>query len=190
MEAVGGRDLPARREGGPPVDPRGASGDDFGDGSAWLEFAKDQLAREDKRKESLDQRAVTIVTGSAAVVSLLVAAASLSIKDHAFSISDNAKWALVTAGILFFAAAIAAILTAYPWGYEAPDAQKIGDIADDAWDDPKSDVERRVTVTLIDVWGTVQTVNDKKGAAFLAAIVAQALGILAVAVGAALVFFQ
>ena len=54
------------------------------------------------------------------------------------------------------------------WGYQAPDAAQIRDIADDGWDEPKSEVERRVTVTLIDVWATIQRVNDKKGAAFLA----------------------
>jgi cell division protein FtsW (lipid II flippase) len=46
-----------------------------------------------------------------------------------------------------------------------------------------------VTVTLMDVWGDIQNVNDKKGTAFLLAIVAEALGVVGVAVAAALLFF-
>jgi hypothetical protein len=185
----GGRDLPERQGGSPPSIPEEVVGGAGGDGSAWLQFAKDQLAREDARKESLDGRAVTIVTGSAAVVSLLVAAASLSIKNHAFHITHDAKLALVAAGGCFIAAALLAFLTAFPYGYTAPDAREIRDIADDSWDDPKSHVERVVTVTLMDVWGDIQNVNDKKGTAFLLAIVAEALGVVGVAVAAALLFF-
>jgi hypothetical protein len=164
-------------------------GGSSGGGSAYLDYVKQQVDREDARKQSVEQRATTVITTSATVVTLLVAGASLSIKDKAFSIPHDAKWALVVAGFLFVAAAVAAIVASYPLIYQEPLPDQMVPIIKDHWDAPESEVQQNAAATLIQVWAAARKSNGVKSQAFRWAVVAQGLAVLATAVGAALIFF-
>lgn len=90
------------------------------------EFAKDELAAQDQRKASFEQRGLAVITTSGALVTLLFALAALSTKEsQTFVLPDRARGWLEAALVSFFFAAVAALITNVPLGYEAVEADEI-----------------------------------------------------------------
>src|ERR1700694_370776 len=90
-------------------------------------YVQAQLARQDARKTSLEQRGITVITTAGALVTLLFGLAALSTKRaQTFALPAGASYLLVVALVLFFGAALAAILTNVPLEYEEADAEARG----------------------------------------------------------------
>jgi hypothetical protein len=95
---------------------------------AYGDFVKDELAAQDQRKTSFEQRGVAVITTSGALVTLLFALAALSTKEaQTFVLPDSARSWLNVALVLFVLAAVAALATNVPLSYQAVDAAAIKD---------------------------------------------------------------
>jgi uncharacterized membrane protein len=82
---------------------------------------QEQLARQDARKTSLEQRGITVITTAGALVTLLFGLAAFTTKrSQTFALPGGASYLLVAALVLFFGAALAAILTNVPLSTKKP----------------------------------------------------------------------
>jgi hypothetical protein len=93
--------------------------------SALADYTKEQLAAEDRRKASFEQRGLAVVTTSGALVTLLFGLAALSTKSQSFVLEDAAKPPLVGALVLFVLAAIGALVTNFPVKYSWVDVEDV-----------------------------------------------------------------
>jgi hypothetical protein len=82
------------------------------------EYVKDELAAQDARKSSIEQRSVAVITTSGGLVTLLFALGALSTRrsDH-FQLGGHAPTYLGVALILFVLAAVAALVANVPVRY-------------------------------------------------------------------------
>lgn len=94
--------------------------------SAYGEFVKDELAAQDQRKTSFEQRGIAVITTSGTLATLLFALAALSTKESdTFVLPADARDWLLYALVGFVLAAVAAVITNWPVSYEAVDAEAI-----------------------------------------------------------------
>jgi hypothetical protein len=86
----------------------------------YADFVKDELAAQDARKASFEQRGITVITTSGVLVTLLLGLAALSTKKaDTFVLPAGADDALSIALVLFVAAAVSALLGNVPLKYDA-----------------------------------------------------------------------
>src|SRR5215212_326740 len=72
---------------------------------AYGEFVKDELAAQDQRKASFEQRGLAVITTSGTLVTLLFALSALATKDsQTFALPDAARRWLNGALVFFFLA--------------------------------------------------------------------------------------
>ena len=82
------------------------------------DLLKGEVAAEDARKESLEQRGLAVITTSGVLVTLLFALSALSTKSEAtFDLSDFASVVLAIALALFVGAAVLAVIVNRPMDY-------------------------------------------------------------------------
>lgn len=151
-----------------------------------LEYLKDQLARQDARKASLEQRGLAVITTSGALVTLLFGLAALSTGSAAtFTLPGTASVLLAIAIVLFVLAAVMAILTNVPIGYQEFEAEPFGKKIEAALVAPRSEVEGNAAKTNRKILASAQAQNDLKGKLLFWAIVVEvaAVGLVGIAVG-------
>lgn len=85
------------------------------------EYLKDELARQDSRQSSFEQRGIAVVTTAGTLVTLLFGLAALSTASEKGNPlgHEETVW-LAVALVLFFIAAVLALGTNFPLGYEGP----------------------------------------------------------------------
>lgn len=149
---------------------------------AYGEFVKDELAAQDQRKASFEQRGIAVITTSGALATLLFALAALSTKQsQTFVLPAGARDWLVGALVLFVLAAIAAVITNVPVGYEAVDADEIkGRLKED----PPRNTEaaaKDIALTRVKALRSAKKKNGRKGKVLFAGMVAEVLAVACVA---------
>lgn len=93
--------------------------------AAYGEFVKDELAVQDARKTSFEQRGLAVVTTAGALATLLFGLAAFAAAGKTQPLSADAKELLDIAVVVFVAAAILALGTNVPLPYNAPKASAI-----------------------------------------------------------------
>jgi hypothetical protein len=151
-------------------------------------YLRVQLAEQDARKASFEQRGLSVVTTSGALATLLfgLAAFTATKKSHDH-LPHDARLALVVALILFVVAGILALLTNLPVAYEVPSAEMILNLAER--DPPHTDVEaqRELAKVYARIVKDAKQKNGQKGWLLFGALLFEVGAILAVAVAVALV---
>jgi len=146
---------------------------------------KDELAAEDARKSSFEQRGQVVITTAGTLVTLLLAVAALSTKQAAtFTLPDAARtWLLVGLGF-FFASAVAALFINFPRVYQVVPVEKIKERLNRASPPTADRAAKAIALTRLDAVESAKTQNTIKGRALAAALALEALavGCLAVAV--------
>jgi hypothetical protein len=84
------------------------------------EFLKDELAAQETRKASFEQRGLAVVTTSGALVTLLFGLAALSTTGKSQELPSDAKKWLAAALVVFVIAAVLALVTNFPFFYNGP----------------------------------------------------------------------
>jgi nitrate reductase NapE component len=153
--------------------------------SVYAEFVKGELAAQDKRKESFEQRGLAVVTTSGGLVTLLFALGALSTKKQAtFELTGHAPRFLAIALVLFFLAAVAALLTNMPIRYAVPGADSIREMLEKADRRTEDHALKAVTRARLDSLVDAKSKNRRKARLLFLAI---CLEVAAVAfVGAAI----
>jgi hypothetical protein len=147
--------------------------------AAYGEFVKDELAAQDARKASFEQRGQTVITTAGTLVTLLFALAALSTKQTAtFTLPDAARTWLLVGLALFFASAIAALVTNAPLVYQVVPVAKIQERLNRTPSPTADRAAKAIALTRLDALTSAKSQNTIKGWAL-----AIALGLEALAVG-------
>jgi len=143
----------------------------------YRDYIKEQMAREEARKESLERRALAVVTAAGAFATVLFGLAAFSVDRTTFSLSGWAKVTLSFALLGFVASALLAIAVNYPVKYEDV---KPDELRDAVQRDPvaQSAAQRMVALTEVKALKKAREKNGNK-----ADLLAWGIGAEGVAVG-------
>jgi hypothetical protein len=135
----------------------------------------------------MEQRAVTVITTSGVLVTLLFALVGVFTARDDFALPDRARPALI-AGLAFFVlAAICALIVNLPRGHDAPSIEGLKRVLKHQWHDEPWVARRRVGLTRVIVIESYKKQNETKGFYLKLAIGAEALGVASIAVAVALI---
>jgi hypothetical protein len=153
--------------------------------STYGDLLKDELATQDQRKASFEQRGLAVITTSGTLVTLLFALAALSTKASAtFVLPAKAHdWLEIALG-LFFGAAVSALVTNVPISYEAPEPDDIKPLLQAETPLSQDEAAKDVALARLAALKDAKTKNSFKGWALVVAMTFEvgALGAVAVAV--------
>jgi len=148
-------------------------------GSVYAAYIKEQLAGQDARKASIEQRGISVITTSGALVSLLFGLTALLTGANDYQLPSGAEPWLYAAMVAFVLAAIGGIVTNTPLfysGVKTSDLQKA--VKGSLWGDNADDAERRIAATDVKLLATAKARNTFKGFALLGAVSAQVFAVL------------
>lgn len=157
--------------------------------SVYADYIAQQVAREEQRKASLENRAASTLTSCGAFATLLLGLITFTTKGAAHQLrlpSPSHSW-VVGALALFAAAAVLAIATSIPVTLQWASVKGLRGLLDD-WSDAPDVSEREVAENRLDLLESLRTSNNTKGWVLTAAMASEALAVvmIAVAVGVAL----
>jgi hypothetical protein len=145
----------------------------------WSDFLKDELASEETRRDSLEQRGTSVITVSGALVTLLFGLAALATKaEPTYRLTSGARAYLYVALALFVVSALLAIATNVPLPYGAVDESAAQRIIDKYLDDSRADAQTRVAATRAKLLPSNRKRNGLKALFLVGAIGTQATAVL------------
>jgi hypothetical protein len=148
-------------------------------------YLKDELARQDARQNSFEQRGLAVVTTAGTLVTLLFAVAALSTTTgSAISLgSEEHTWLAIALG-LFLLAAASALATNWPLKYRGPETVKILALLTASEEDAPNDATRAVAETRAEILSAAQRKNKIKEHLLFGALALEfaAVSVVAVAI--------
>jgi hypothetical protein len=145
----------------------------------WNDFLKDELASEEARRDSLEQRGTSVITVSGALVTLLFGLSALATKaEPTYRLTSEARTYLYVALALFVGSALLAIATNVPLLYGAVDESNARKIIDKYLENSVADAQTRIAATRANLLPSNRKRNGLKAAFLLGAVAAQALAVL------------
>jgi hypothetical protein len=153
--------------------------------SVYSDFLAGELAVQNARKASFEQRGIAVVTTAGTLVTLLFGLAALSTSvAKAEQLSGSTKTALAYALVLFVVSAILALLTNLPIGYQAVPADEIRDRLREKPGRDADAARRDIALTQVKVLRDAKRKNSLKGWCLFGALVFEvvAVGFVMVAI--------
>ena len=155
-------------------------------GAIYQALVKDLVAAEDARRTSLESRAMTVVTVSGTLVTLLLALSSaIGGKDQP-AIPGTARGFVVAASAVFFVAAVLAISTYAPRSFAPYDIPALCAELAAGWQEPADAGLRKDVTERLEQLRLLQTGNNSRGTLLILALAAQVLAIAQVAIAVAI----
>lgn len=156
-------------------------------GAVYSDVVQDLLASEEKRREALTARGMSVITISGALVTLLLGLAALVTGSSRVRL-NTAGLALVAASVIAFAvSAMLALVTYAPLRERGPAVGELGMVLRETWDEGADFARKKVVATRLLLIKTTQDANDRRASALLAAVGAQAVAVILLAIAVALV---
>jgi hypothetical protein len=155
-------------------------------GSTYAELIKELLNAEDMRRASLESRAVTVISVSGTLVTLLLALATATATKDKSSLPTNAQGVLVAAVLFFVAAAVAAIATYAPRGYAPYDVPALTAELEQSWQESADWALRKGTAERLQQLNDLQRGNNTRGNFLVVAVASQVVAVLLVAISVTL----
>jgi len=164
-----------------------AAGDGDTAGSVYAQLIGEQVTEERQIKASLEQRGITVITTSAALVSLLFGLAAVVTANKHFVLPALGRVLLVLALLCFLAAAVQGIRTNWILSYEVAvdDLKRLA--SPQWWDRPSSPAERRAAEVRIAILESARAANDQKAALLQQAMVCEVAAVFFVAAAVAVI---
>jgi len=159
--------------------------------SVYGEYLKDEIARQDARQSSFEQRGLAVVTTSGTLVTLLFGLAALSTASAKGNpLHHEESVFLAVALVLFFVAGVLALLTNVPLGYSGPDLPdpkkpEKPSFGDRLNADPEDSYEASlyaVADVRLAILASAQKQNGRKAKLLFAALIAEVAAVACVAV--------
>ena len=155
--------------------------DDSTGQSVYPEFVKDLLASEDKRRESLESRGMSVITVSGTLVTLLLGLAALVTKRQDFVLPGTARNLVMAAVVVFVLAALLAMATYAPQSARITDPADLARALPKVWDRGVEFARQKTTMTRLEELAAMQRANDLKARALLSAVIVQVVAVLLLA---------
>ena len=155
------------------------------------EYLKDEIARQDARQSSFEQRGLAVVTTSGTLVTLLFGLAALSTASaNGNPLHHEESVFLAVALVLFFVAGVLALLTNVPLGYAGPDLPDLkkpekpsfGDRLNADPEDSYGASLYAVADVRLTILASAQKQNGRKAKLLFAALIAEVAAVACVAV--------
>jgi hypothetical protein len=152
-------------------------------GISYLALIEDQLQKERDRRKAFEERAITVITTSGTLVTLMFGLAAVVTSATSFSLPVTARNILAVAAIGFLLAIVAALSANVPLNYMEPTAQGLLDLTEDAmWSADEKIGERAVARLYTKMINRARRMNMIKVRLLVAALVCEVLAGLVVAV--------
>ena len=132
---------------------------------------------------------MTVITTSGTLATLLLALAALTTREaDTFSLPSGAQDSLEWSLVAFAIAALMSIFTQLPLKYEEASARGLRALVESSWDDSEEVAQDVVARNRLTVLKRARYVNGLKAWALFAAVFAEALAVIALAVAMTRVF--
>ena len=154
----------------------------MGGSSVYRDYIREQVAREDHRKESLERRGLAVITSAGAFATVLFALASLTIDENTLDLSNPARVGVSIALVCFLASAVLAIAINWPWKQREVAAGELRAELTSRWLDAQSEAEKMVGETDLKVFQSARSANNTRARLLLWAVLAQGVAVTSVAV--------
>jgi hypothetical protein len=164
-------------EGTGEADPGAESG-----GAIFAKLFDDLLTAQEARKSSIEQRGLSVITTSGALVTLLFGLVSLITKSQTFALPKAAHGPIGIAIGFFVCAAILGLLTNIPLFYMTVDPKGLQAIIDRRWQERKASAELRVAATQQKLIERAQSVNSIKAWILVAAMSLEVCAVLLIGI--------
>jgi hypothetical protein len=145
-------------------------------GSTYNGFVDAELDRELRRRDTIDRRASTTVTSSAAIVTLSLAIASMQKLGNASLPVGRVPLVLTAAG--FLTAALLAVVAGFGWAYEVPELRTIEDMLRESWTDTEPTARNECSRLTLSSLASLRRGNNRKMQLLTAAQTSQCLAIM------------
>jgi hypothetical protein len=147
-------------------------------------FLKEELASQDARKSSFEQRGLAVVTTAGALVTLLFGLAAIATRvGRGIPFEHEEKLWLVASLVLFVLSALSALATNFPLpGYESASTEGL---RRRLTEEPANDAEgahRDIALTQIDVLIAAKAKNKLKGRSLFGAMTFEVLAVACVGI--------
>jgi hypothetical protein len=154
-------------------------------GVVFSDAVRDLLAAEEGRRDAMTARGMSVIMISGTLVTLLAGLAAFATKSRGFPLTGGAR-VLVTASVITFAlSALLAIATYAPHRERGPEVDGLGAVLKETWDEGADFARKKVMATRLLLLKTMQDANDRRAYALLAAVGAQAIAVVLLAVAVA-----
>jgi hypothetical protein len=157
-----------------------------GDESAatvYGEYLKDELARQETRKSSFEQRGLAVVTTAGTLVTLLFGLAALSTTAaKTDQLASTEKVFLAIALGLFVVSAVLALATNFPLKYEGPEPSDIATHLDTEPEENATTALREVAFAQVNILAVAQEKNTLKGKLLFWAMVVEVAAVTCVGI--------
>ncbi len=155
-----------------------------GGGPLVADYIKEQVEREDARKESLEKRGIGVITTAGALVTLLFGLAALSTQaSQTFELPSSAAVFLAISVVFFFGAALLGILTNVPLVVRGLRLEGVRAAVKSDWAQLEPDIRRNEALTNLDILESAKERNHVKAVLLFWAMGLEVLAV--VMVGAA-----
>jgi predicted Co/Zn/Cd cation transporter (cation efflux family) len=152
-------------------------------GTAYLAVIQDQLQKERDRRKAFEERAITVITTSGTLVTLMFGLAAVVTSATSFSLPDTARNILSVAVVGFLLAIVAALFANVPLNYMEPTAQGMLDLTEEtAWSADERIGERAVARLYTKMIDRARRMNMVKVRLLVVALIFEVLAGLIVAV--------
>lgn len=112
--------------------------DEAGGFRLYANYISEQLANQEARKKSLEDRGSSVITTSGALATILLGLTSFAAGKTSLEITGDARRAVILALILFVVAALLALATNVPLFYRKPRDEKLRLLIENRWHDSES----------------------------------------------------
>jgi hypothetical protein len=166
-----------------------AASNDRGGARVYAAYVAAQVASQEERKRSFEQRGLAVITTSGVLVSLLFGLTAVLTGTAGYHLPQASRGWILAALACFVAAAIAAIFTNAPLKYSGVTADALKKTIDERWEDSAAEAEREVALTEVTVIRRAKARNRLKGRALVFAIAAEIAAVLCLAVAVAVILY-
>jgi hypothetical protein len=169
-----GKDLSSSQE---------SSGAERGEtGVEYAAFFQRLVDGQDARKSSIEQRGISVITTSGALVTLLFGVVALVTKNASYHLPNEAYIPLGLALLAFVGAAALALLTNIPSkGYVNVDGDQVEKLLDYIGESPPN-ARLRLAATNLKVFRSAQGANEEKANVLKSAMICEVIAVVALSV--------
>jgi hypothetical protein len=156
--------------------------------SIYADYIREQLESQEARKVSLEQRGLSLITTSGALVTLLFGLTALASEREGFVLPTTARVLLIVALVFFVIAGLAALVTNIPLSYEGVTTDALRGAVKERWTDSEAVASEMTALTRITVLESARRRNNVKAVALFAGMACEivAVGLVGTAVGVVL----
>lgn len=151
-------------------------------GSVYGKVLDDQVAKETARQQGIEQKGLAVITTSGVLVTLMFGLGALTTSAKQFVLPAVGTPWLVASVLLFLAAAVLAILTNWPGGYQALDQRSLLRMTGlVSWNGPADDASRRIAQANAQIVVIARVTNTRKALLLSTSIAFEVVALVALA---------